>query len=182
MSSSHTQGFDHNFWSWWDFNKRKTILQSPFPVVVFWGRKKKHNSTMQIQNLGVCLKTKFIHFFFVWSISMLSSGRHILDLSGFQFSPLEYWWIPYSWWSGTLLLSINCVIRSPCLICNLVVPQIHKESRKESASFPYTTYKSGKKLLNNHFCQKSFILSVFLCFSLNIINDCVFFLFCLLFV
>lgn len=120
VSSSHTQGFDHNFWSWWDFNKRKTILQSPFPVVVFWGRKKKHNSTMQIQNLGVCLKTKFIHFFFVWSISMLSSGRHILDLSGFQFSPLEYWWIPYSWWSGTLLLSINCVIRSPCLICNLL--------------------------------------------------------------
>lgn len=115
VSSSHTQGFDHNFWLWWDFNKRKTILQSPFPVVVFWGRKKKLNSTMQMQNLGVCLKTKFIHFFFGWSISMLSPGRHILDMSGFQFSPL------YSWWFGTLLLSINCVIRSPGLICNLLL-------------------------------------------------------------
>lgn len=181
MSSPHTQGFDHNFWSWWDFNKSKTILQSPFPVGVLWGRKEKHNSTMQIQNLGVCLKTKFIHFFCLIYINVVSWKTHLRHVWVSIFS------------SGILMNSLFMVVWYPPFVHQLcdkkslldsqsfVVPQIHKESRKESAFFPHTTYKSGKKLLNNHFWQKSLILSVFLCFFLNIINDCVFFLFCLLF-
>lgn len=158
MSSSHTQGFDRNFWSWWDFNNSKSILQSPYPVVVFWRRRKKHNSIMKMQNLGVCLKTKLIHVFLVWYILMLSPGRHILDMSGFQFSLLVYWWIPYSWWSGILLLSINHV-RSSCLICNLL--WFHRSIKNPGRIIILPSYHCTN-LLNNHFWQKPFILSIFL--------------------